>query len=63
MKSRPRTSKTNLYVVVAADGSIMQSLFDSEAQARRCARFEGDSVVAVTIDLSNAPIFIRRRTL
>jgi hypothetical protein len=67
-RSRPRTKLTKaginiMYAVVHEDGAIMQSLFPTTGRAQSAARYDGDSVVPVIIDLGKEPVFIRRKVL
>lgn len=58
-----------MYLIMAADGCVRGSgksaatLYATEAAARNRCRSDGDSVVAVTINLRAEPLFIRRKVL
>lgn len=58
-------SRIDGYVVITREGKLKRprrsapSIFSKEAVARNAARLEGDSVVAVHVDLDQAPLFIR----
>lgn len=58
-----------MYVIVAGDGCIRgtgksaATLYTTEAKARNRCRSDGDSVLPVTINLRQEPLFIRRKTL
>jgi hypothetical protein len=66
-RSRPRTKLTKglntMFAVVHEDGAIMQSLFPKMGRAQSAARQDGDAVIAVQIDLTKEPLFIRRKVL
>lgn len=57
------------WVVVTAAGKLRKparsapSIFLKRSTAQNAARHEGDSVVAVSVDLDQAPVFIREKKL
>lgn len=61
-------SSINGFVVVTANGQLKRprrsapSIFSTLAVAQNKARNEGDSVVPVTINLDQEPLFIRGRS-
>lgn len=62
-------SRIEGYVVITRDGRLKKprrsapSIFMSRALAQNAARNEGDSVVAVFVDLEQQPLFIRGHKL
>lgn len=64
-RSRPRTQltgkETTMYAIVHENGAIMMSLFATLGRAQSSAKYDGDSVIAVQIDLNREPLFIRRK--
>lgn len=65
----PPSSTELLYVVLRGDGTLKGrkrgpvTAFRSPASAQRFAKDPGDSVLAVTVDRTREPVFIRRRVL
>ncbi len=62
----------NLYAVIKTDGSIRRTvrerhssfcIYDTPGKAKNNARHDGDSVVAIEVDLTREPLFIRRRVV
>lgn len=62
-------SRIEGYVVITALGKLKRprrsapSIFLKKAVAQNAARNEGDSVVPISIDLEQAPLFIRGKRL
>ncbi len=61
-----------LFAIVKSDGTIRKTvrarhsslmIYDSAAKAKNNARADGDSVVAIAVDLNVEPLFIRRRVV
>lgn len=58
-----------LYAVVRADGTVKcrkgsaVMVYATRAAAQRLARFEGEAVCALELDLTREPVFIRTRTV
>ncbi len=59
-----------VYLVLRADGNLKTrgrsaagSAYTSKAEAQRRATSSGDAVVAVEIDMTSEPLFIRRKVL
>lgn len=61
-----------LYAVVKSDGTMRRSvrsrhstfcIYDTQSKAKNNARCHGDSVVAVEVDLTSEPLFIRERVV
>lgn len=57
-----------VYVILTADGSVKRvnrsyaaGLYINEKRAIRSANNDGDSVIALDIPLSKAPVFIRKK--
>lgn len=48
---------------VVGTGTSAGTLYKTEAAARNRARNDGDSVIRVTINLREEPLFIRRRVM
>lgn len=67
MRGRPRLTLTGkhdvLYIVVHENGRAMSSLFTTMGKAQQKARYDGDTVIAVEINLDREPLFIRRKVL
>lgn len=54
------------YVVVSGDGHLYgspNSLYDTTGKAQRWCCRDGDCVVAVDVDLTREPLFIRRKVI
>jgi hypothetical protein len=51
------------YVVVHATGKVGPRYYSTVGAAKRGCRRDGDSVVAVEIDLNREPLFIRRKVI
>lgn len=58
-----------MYVILTADGKVRGTgksagtLYADPSKAQNRCRTEGDSVIEVTINLRQEPVFIRRRTI
>lgn len=58
-----------MYIIIAGDGCIRgtgksaATLYSSEGAARNRCRSDGDSVLPVTINLRQEPLFIRKKVL
>lgn len=49
------------YVVVHRDGKVKAMFYQTAGAAKRGCKRDGDSVVAVEVDLAREPVFIRRK--
>lgn len=62
-------SRIDGYVVITAAGKLKKparsapSIFLSRAVAQNVARREGDSVVPISVDLDQEPVYIRGKVL
>ncbi len=57
-----------VYAVIKADGTIRRGVhglyvYSTVTSAKKSARASGDSVVAVEVDLTREPVFIRKKYL
>lgn len=61
-----------LFAIVKPDGTIRRKqrsrhqsfqIYDTEGKAKNNARADGDSVIAIDVDLTREPLFIRRKTV
>ena len=49
------------FVVVHRNGTVRLNLYNTAGKAQNKARWEGDSVVEVAVDMDKEPLFIRQR--